>query len=44
MRIQQRTDHIQPADGIGIELDEKYFNIACDRIEEAIREKEQLLF
>jgi DNA modification methylase len=29
---------------IGIELDEKYFNIACDRIEEAIREKEQLLF
>jgi len=29
---------------IGIEMDEKYFNIACDRIEEAIREKEQYLF
>jgi len=29
---------------IGIEKDEKYFNIACDRIEEAIREKEQDLF
>ena len=29
---------------IGIEMDEKYFNIACDRIEEAIREKEQDLF
>ena len=26
---------------IGIEMDENYFNIACDRIEEAIREKEQ---
>ena len=29
---------------IGIEMDENYFNIACDRIEEAIREKEQYLF
>jgi site-specific DNA-methyltransferase (adenine-specific) len=29
---------------IGIELDEKYYDISCDRIEEAIREKEQLLF
>ena len=29
---------------IGIEMDENYFNIACDRIEEAIREKEQDLF
>ena len=29
---------------IGIELDENYFNIACDRIEEAIRENEQDLF
>ena len=29
---------------IGIEMDENYFNIACDRIEEAIREKELDLF
>ena len=29
---------------IGIEMDENYFNIACDRIEEAIRENEQDLF
>jgi site-specific DNA-methyltransferase (adenine-specific) len=29
---------------IGIEKDEKYFNIACDRIEDAINEKKQLLF
>ena len=29
---------------IGIEMDENYFNIACDRIEEAINEKEQQLF
>ena len=29
---------------IGIEMDEKYFNIACDRIEEAISDKKQLLF
>jgi len=29
---------------IGIEMNEKYFNIACDRIEEAIREKELDLF
>jgi site-specific DNA-methyltransferase (adenine-specific) len=29
---------------IGIEMDENYFNIACDRIEEAINEKKQLLF
>ena len=29
---------------IGIEMDENYFNIACDRIEGAIREKELDLF
>ena len=29
---------------IGIEMDENYFNIACDRMKEAIREKEQYLF
>ena len=29
---------------IGIEMDENYFNIACDRIDGAIREKEQNLF
>ena len=29
---------------IGIEMDEKYFNIACDRIEGAIMEKELDLF
>ena len=29
---------------IGIEMDENYFNIACDRIEEAINEKKQQLF
>ena len=29
---------------IGIEKDDNYFNIACDRIKEAIREKEQSLF
>ena len=29
---------------IGIEMDENYFNIACDRIDEAIREKELDLF
>lgn len=29
---------------IGIEMDENYFNIACDRIDKAIREKEQDLF
>jgi site-specific DNA-methyltransferase (adenine-specific) len=29
---------------IGIELDEKYYDISCKRIEEAIREKEQDLF
>ena len=29
---------------IGIEMDEKYFNIACDRIDKAIRKKEQDLF
>ena len=29
---------------IGIEMDENYFNIACNRIDEAIREKEQDLF
>ena len=29
---------------IGIEMDENYFNIACDRISGAIREKELGLF
>ena len=29
---------------IGIELDEKYYDISCKRIKEAIREKEQDLF
>ena len=29
---------------MGIELDENYFNIACDRIEGAAREKEFDLF
>ncbi len=29
---------------IGIEMDENYFNIACDRIDKAIKEKEQYLF
>ena len=29
---------------IGIEMDENYFNIACNRIDEAIIEKEQSLF
>ena len=29
---------------IGIELDEKYYDISCDRIKEAINEKKQQLF
>ena len=29
---------------IGIEMDENYFNIACNRIDEAVIEKEQSLF
>ena len=29
---------------IGIEMDENYFNISCDRIKEAINEKKQQLF
>ena len=29
---------------IGIEMDENYFNIACDRIKKAINEKKQQLF
>jgi DNA modification methylase len=31
-------------DYIGIELDEKYYDISCKRIEEAINEKKQQLF
>ena len=29
---------------IGIEMDEKYYDISCKRIKEAINEKKQLLF
>ena len=29
---------------IGIELDEKYYDISCKRIKDAIKEKEQELF
>lgn len=29
---------------IGIELDEKYYDISCKRINDAIREKQQQLF
>ena len=29
---------------IGIEMDEKYYDISCDRIKESINEKKQQLF